>query len=389
MNRRSFLTLAAASTLVAQTQGRAEAKKYRTCVIGDTNEGGYGHNLHLLWNMRDDVEVVGLADPDAGGRAKHAAECGAERTYADYREMLAKEKPDIVTVGPRCTNRHAEYLLACAEAGAHGIIEKPLAADLAEADEVIAAMKVNNLKWSIALNYRMSPITAHVKKAVIEDKVIGDILELRGRGKEDHRAGGEDIIVLGTHVFDLMIYILGRPEWCHATVLTDGRPSTPADVHEATEPLGPIVGNQIRATYGFANGTPGYFASVKNPEGNQNRWGLDIHGTKGIVTIRMEPIPKVHLLRDGTWSAGFSGAAWEVFPGLPEVNLPDNPAGYYKPLVDDLIAAIEEDRAPECSLSDGRNALEMAQAIFQAATQPDCRIGMPLERRAHPLANWT
>ena len=51
------------------------------------------------------------------------------RIYQDYREMLAKEKPDLVAVAPRWTVNHKEYLLACAEAGAHGIVEKPLTPD--------------------------------------------------------------------------------------------------------------------------------------------------------------------------------------------------------------------------------------------------------------------
>ena len=52
--------------------------------------------------------------------------------YRDYREMLEKEKPDLVAIGPRNTVRHKEYILACAAAGAHGYLEKPVAVDCAE-----------------------------------------------------------------------------------------------------------------------------------------------------------------------------------------------------------------------------------------------------------------
>ena len=70
-------------------------------------------------------------------RAKHAKEAGVERTYADYREMLEKERPDLVAVGPRHTVKHRDYLLACAEVGAHGFIEKPFCDDLAKGDEMV------------------------------------------------------------------------------------------------------------------------------------------------------------------------------------------------------------------------------------------------------------
>ena len=73
--------------------------------------------------------MAGLADPDESGRMKHAEDAGAARTYADYREMLGKEKPDLVSIGPRWTVRHKEYLLACTEIGAHGYLEKPIAVD--------------------------------------------------------------------------------------------------------------------------------------------------------------------------------------------------------------------------------------------------------------------
>src|SRR5690606_17562500 len=140
---------------------------------------------------------------------KHAAECKAQRSYADYREMLAVEKPDLVAIGPRWTTRHKEYVLACAEAGAHGFLEKPIAVDLEEADAMAAAVAAKNLKWNLAFNMRVSPVIDHLKKCLLEDEIIGSLLEVRARGKEDGRAGAEDMIVLGTHLFDLMLHLMG------------------------------------------------------------------------------------------------------------------------------------------------------------------------------------
>jgi len=362
-------------------------KRYRACVIGDSQQGGYGHSLHLMWGLREDVEVVGLADPDERGRKKHAAQAEAQRTYADYRTMLDKEKPDLVAIGPRWTVNHRDYLLACAEAGAHGIIEKPLTPDLAEADEAIGALEARGLKWAIAFNFRASPVIHHAKRLVFEEGLIGEILEIRGRGKEDNRAGGEDLIVLGTHSFDMMRFFLGAPEWCTADISVGGRPVTKADVREATEPLGPIVGDSIHAAFGFAGGVRGYFDSIKNPHGNQGRWGLDIYGTKGVVTIRMDSAPRVHVLPNPSWAPAGKDVGWEPLPGAPDVSFSHRHVGHYAPIIDDLMASIEEDREPSVSINAGRDALAMVQAVF-AAPLHSGRVAFPLKNRSHPLKRW-
>jgi len=212
LDRRAFLTSLAAAPILAGAAGKAFAaeggKTYRACVIGDTENGGYGHDIHRVWGVRDDVEVVGLADPDEAGRTQRGQEAKAQNLYADWREMLEKEKPDLVAIAPRWTTNHKEYLLACAEIGAHGFMEKPLCVDLAEADEMISAIEAKNLKWAIAYNFRVTEIIQRLKKAIYEDKIIGSPLEIRSRGKEDNRAGGEDLIVLGCHLFDIMIWLL-------------------------------------------------------------------------------------------------------------------------------------------------------------------------------------
>ena len=130
---------------MASTSAQTSGKKYRACVIGDTDHGGYGHNMHYLWSMRDDIEVVGLSEPHPKARKYYQKQAKAARAYMNHREMLETEKPDLVVIGPRWTTMHKEYLLACAAVGAHGIIEKPLASDLADADEIIAALEAKNL----------------------------------------------------------------------------------------------------------------------------------------------------------------------------------------------------------------------------------------------------
>ncbi len=391
MNRRQFLITASASVAVGamtSAQGAPESGKYKACVIGDTEAGGYGHSLHMVFAGRPDVSMLAVADPNEAGRSKRAAECGAPRSYADYREMLEKERPDLVAIAPRWTLKHKEYFLACADMGAHGIMEKPLCVDLQEADEMMAVLDARKLKWSIAFNMRATPTLQHLHKAICEEGLIGTLLELRGRGKEDPRAGGEDLIVLGVHVFDLMAWFTGaRPDWCFADISCNGQPATPDKVGEATEGLGPIVGDTIHALFGFRGGVAGYFDSAKNPDTKDTRFGLDLHGSKGIVTIRLGAAPYVAWLDSPIWTANRLDLQWKAIPGAPAFAIHDPQRETYAPIIRDLISAIEENREPQVSLKDGRNALEMTQAVFESCVQGG-RVPMPLRDRTHPLKRW-
>ena len=363
------------------------ARKYRACIIGATGQGDYGHNLHMVLGLRPDVEVVGLADPNEAGRRSRAAEAGAARTYADYREMLTKEKPDLVVIAPRHTVRHRDYLLAAAEVRAHGLIEKPIADTLSDADEMLKATSDRNLKWAIAYNFRAMPVLQHARRLVLDEGLIGQILEVRGRGKEDHRAGGEDMLVLGCHIVDLMRFFVGDPLWCEADITVAGRRAGKADVHEATESLGPVVGDRIQATYGFKDGVKGYFASTTSRDGNGGRWGLEIFGSRGIVTIRPDAQPMIGLLREPSWAPFGRNRNWEALPGAPaEVASPNPRAARYASIVDDLLLAIEEKREPKVSLRDGLASLEMLQAVYESHLR-EARVPFPLQNRAHPLAS--
>src|SRR4051812_16340469 len=85
------------------------AKKYRVAVIGRTGRGNHGHGLDVVWKEFDNVEVVAVADPNEKGRAKAAKGIGAKNASADYRTILQKEKPQIVSVAEHSPHRHREH----------------------------------------------------------------------------------------------------------------------------------------------------------------------------------------------------------------------------------------------------------------------------------------
>lgn len=159
------------------------AKTYRVAVIGRTGKGNYGHGLDTVWLTTPNVEIVAVADEDEKGRAAAAQRLKAKSAYADYRQMLAKEKPQIVSVAPRWLDCHRDMVAACAEAGAHVFLEKPMCRNLTEADEMVAACERHHVKLAMAHQTRYSPRLQRVRELIGEGR-LGDLLELRGRARK-------------------------------------------------------------------------------------------------------------------------------------------------------------------------------------------------------------
>jgi len=363
--------------------------KYKVAIIGSTGRGDYGHGLDGVWKSMEQCEVVGVADQDEVGRRKAVTRTGAARAYADYREMLDKEQPQIVAVCPRWIDQHRDMVLACAEHGCHMYMEKPFCRTLGEADEMIQACEMRHLKLAVAHISRWSPQLEMVRQ-VIQAGEIGDVLEIRARGKEDARGGGEDLWVLGTHVLDLMRAYAGDPESCYATLYQDAQRVTAQHIKPGNEGVGPLAGNRVDAMYRFRNGINGYFSSKKAAGGNPNRFGLRIFGSKGMIDHTSGYANPALLMNDPTW--GLSGASkpWRVISsaGLdqPETITATGYEGGNPAAARDLIAAIEEDRQPKCSMYDARGTIEMVMAVFEShrAGGP---VSMPLQCKENPLSS--
>lgn len=392
MKRRDFIAGAALglATLVTAQKGGAATKsaKYRVAVIGRTGQGDYGHGLDVVWNDIEQTEIVAVADPNSQGRTAAALRLKAPRSYADYHQMLEKERPQIVSVAPRWLDCHRDIVLRCAEMGCHVLLEKPMCQSLEQADEMIAALKQRNLKLAIAHQTRYSPALAYVEKAIAEG-LLGDILELRGRGKEDRRGGGEDLIVLGTHIMDLMRFFVGDPQWCFAHVRDNQQSVTKRDVRDGAEGIGPLAGDEIYAMYQFGGITMGYFSTHRARHGASERFGLQIYGSKGIITMTTGAVPEVWFVEDPSWQPGRSKAQWKRISsdgiGKPELlNDPDHRYGN-RLIALDLLRAIETDSQPKSSMYDGRMALEMILAVYESH-RLNAPVWLPLHNRKHPLS---
>lgn len=385
-NRRSFLV----STLGGAALLAAPAKKYRVAVIGHTGRGNYGHGIDVVWNAFEQMEVVAVADADAAGRTAAVARINAKRSYADYREMLRVEKPDIVGIGPRWLDQREEMVIAAAEAGAHIYTEKPFAETLASADRMVEAVRKNKVKLQVAHQMRVSAY-AHRAKAMIEASEIGVVQEVRTRGKEDRRAGGEDLMVLGSHLFDMLRYFLGDPKWVVSHVTGNGEEMSAKHVKKPTEPIGPVAGTQISAMFAFDGGVHGYFASRASDKTDPLRFGTWIYGSKGVLFLPFGIYPDggLYVLRSPAWLPD-EKTRWErveVKADLSGQGIGGAQKGQIANalMVADLLPAIEGNGKPCCDEDDGRWTIEMVHGVYRAQQSGD-RVSFPLRSRNHPLS---
>ena len=390
--RRTFIKQAALLAASAHLPSPAaesanqEPRHFRAAIIGHTGCGDYGHDHDLIFNGWETISVVAVADADSTGRAKAAARARALRQYSDYRQMLEKEKPDLVCVAPRWTGEHHAMALAALRIGAHVYLEKPITQTLSQADELLSIAKAAGLKIVVAHQMRLAENIMALKRA-IDGGLLGNLLEIRAHGKQDHRAGGEDLVVLGVHLFDLMRLFAGDALWCAARILQDGREITAEDAHPATEDIGPVAGDEIHAHFAFPASVNATFISRAKYRDAAGPWGMELVGTQARVRILMAMEPRILVRkRQG------QGQSVQEEPWLGSENERSDrrsasdlsPADANQRVVKDWLNAITDNREPVCSGYAAMKALEMVMAVF-AAGLARTRINFPLANRNHPL----
>jgi predicted dehydrogenase len=389
ISRRQFFhrtSLASACALLPAFRGLSAdtPKRWRAAVIGHTAHGDYGHSLDVAFNGISNVELVAVADPDTAGRGRAAQRAQAQRQYADYAEMLVQEKPELVAIAPRWSEDHYVMAMAALKSGAHLLTEKPFTATLAEADEILATAGRAKRKIAVAHQMRLSPGIVHLHRA-LGNGLIGDLVQIRSWGKQDSRAGGEDMMVLGTHVFDLLRLFAGDALWCSAQVLSKGHEITRADARSVTEKIGPVAGDEIEAQFGFARGVTASFTSRGRLRDTLGHWGMELLGSKGAVRILMDIDPAVrHRKRSANPSLTDE---WLPLDDDPVVKLAADQRGFgpaNRRLVEDWLNAIEHDREPECSGRNAMKAMEMVMAVYESALNHR-QVKLPLSQRQHPL----
>jgi len=391
MNRRHFLTATAAAGFAFATHAAVPRDRLRVAVIGHTGRGNFGHGIDTMWSHLPETAIVAVADADAPGLETALKKLKVDRGFADYRRMLAETTPDLVAIGPRHIDQHRDMLLAAIEAGARGIyIEKPFCRTPAEVDEVLAAAARHRTRIAVAHRNRYHPVLPVLQQLIAED-VIGRVLEIRARGKEDQRGGSLDLWVLGSHLLNIATVFAGQPLACSAVVLQDGRPVTRADVGEGPEGVGLLAGTAVHARFEMERGFPVFFDSVQGAGDVAAGFGLQLIGTKGIIDLRADKEPNAYLLagnpfhpvaKSRTWVPVTTGGIGQPEPiaGLDKLMSSHAIAGR------DLIAAVREGREPLCSAREGATTVEMICGVFESHRLGGRRVTLPLESRQNPFA---
>ncbi|MEX1026737.1 MAG: Gfo/Idh/MocA family oxidoreductase [Candidatus Paceibacterota bacterium] len=401
--RRSFLrssiALTAASAVVAHAPNafsQIENKIRRVGVIGHTGRGNFGHGLDTVWLKVSGAEIVGVADANDAGLTNALKTLNVDPSggFTDYREMLKSKRPEYVAVCSRHPDQHAAMTIAAIEAGARGVyVEKPVCRTPAEADDMLAAANKHGAKIAVAHRNRYHPALPVIEKR-IADETIGKLLEIRGRGKGDRRGGGEDLWVLGSHVLNLAHFFGGDPLTCSATMLQDGRRVTENDVRDGAEGLGPLAGNELHARYEMSSGVVVYFDSIANDDTDSAGFGLQLVGSRGIISIACDRDPLAHLVPGNPFLADTENPRpWIPITsggiGAPEPNpaAVANAQNHVAPVID-LIAACESEDDRRTPLCDGKAAaktVEMICAVFESHRLESAAVPFPLAQRDNAL----
>lgn len=190
---------------------------------------GRGHVKGFQSHPR--AEVVAVADPDEERCRRIKEEQRVPSTYRDAREMLERERLDVVSIATP-NHLHRELAVAALESGAHVLCEKPMAMSAAEGREMIAAAERAGRRLMINFSYRFSSQSQALRR-LVDTGVLGHVYNARtvwlrrhgfpkfgGWFSDRALSGGGPLIDLGVHRIDLALWLMGYPQpvWAMASV---------------------------------------------------------------------------------------------------------------------------------------------------------------------------
>lgn len=158
LSRRRFLSTTMAGLAAPAILRAAPGRKYRTALIGC---GWWGNNILNEAMAAGQAKVVGLCDVDANVleiTAEHVKdEAGDEpHPYKDFRELLDKEKPEVVIIATP-DHWHALISIAALKAGAHVFVEKPTGHTILESRAMLNAARAAERVVQVGLHRRIGP----------------------------------------------------------------------------------------------------------------------------------------------------------------------------------------------------------------------------------------
>ena len=285
-------------------------------------------------------------------------------TYTDYKEMLDKEKPELVAI---CTEsgKHAAIALDCIDAGCNIIIEKPIALSLSDADEIIRRGKEKGVVVCANHQNRFNKSIQKIRDAVDKGR-FGKMFygtahirwcrdweyysraDWRGTWEQDGGALMNQCI----HNIDLLRWMMGNE-----VDIVVGMTDRLNHKYIEAEDLGIALVKFKNGSYGIIEGTTDIYP--KNLEET-----LYLFGQKGTIKAGGTSVNRIEEWR-------FSDALDDQDEVMRQFH--ENPPNVYgfghTPLYADVIDAIKNHRDPYVTAEDGRRALELVLAIYKSAAE--------------------
>lgn len=332
---------------------------------------------HIVAAQKNNLEIAAICDLDPHNMKDKILKFRLPSTvtcYTDYKEMLEKEKPELVAIATE-SGKHAQIAVDCMTIGhANLIIEKPIALSLSDADWIIETAKKENLKVCACHQNRFNKSiqkirealemerfgrmfhgTAHIRWA--RDYEYYSRAKWRGTWEQDGGALMNQCI----HNIDLLRWMMGDDIEC-VVGMTD---RLKHDYIEA-EDLGIALIKFKNGSYGIIEGTTNVYPS--NLEET-----LYLFGEKGTVKAGGS---SVNIIEEWRFSDALDDPM-EVKAQFHEN--PPNVYGYgHTPLYENVIHAIETDTRPYVDAEAGKRALELVLAIYRSAATGEI-VKFPLQ----------
>lgn len=341
-------------------------KKLHVGVIG---VGQMGEKHAQIFSRMPDCELVGVADPRGEHCQQVAKRLGARVAVEDYRELLKRDDVDAVSI---CTpdEAHKAPVLAALQAGKHVLLEKPLATDLREAEEIAQAVDLAQSKFMVAYLLRFDPRYMTVRDAISRGD-LGEISYIvchrnspHTEGPKRYKPGTSLTMHVAVHDLDLIAWFMDSPATSAHAVSTDRLLRCNSMLDAAS------------ALISFENGA---FASVNYgwalPDSTTTRLDarMEVVGTEGVAYVGVYHEQAVLIARRGGIDA-------------PDVHhaptLGGDVRGDLREEIMAFVDCIRRDRPSPVSAREALRSLYMANAIEQSIEAGEPRPVTPYEEQA-------
>ena len=298
---------------------------------------------------------------------------GVHALYADYREMLAKERLDIVAIATH-PGLHRDIVEHAVRGGARAIFcEKPLVLALGDADAIVAACRSGGCVLSINHSRRWHPAYQKAHE-LLQAGTIGELISMSGfcQGCKPHPSWQSEeegpLLHDAVHLFDLFRMFGGEAT---AAIGTARRRRLPYPVEDDSQVI-----------FEFASGIAA--VAQVNELTRYTRFELELQGADGLIRLsdaeqrlwtsvrlpahRSEPVPTLE------W--------WKLEPAVFPAYRPASPM---LEAVTELVACLETGGKPSSSGEDGVASLEMCMAAYASQARGNARVSLPLLDRRSQL----